>query len=283
MAVLSLIAIGLAAFFNNENCAQFLAGDGIVSDPWEFLIIMRYRLLLVFMGVLLAGTAVFYDQTTAIFKDFNYRAYGLVTITISTAIVGLGLIPFANIYITQALSVGDEFNVPTFWSTFLYLFVVLFIWHFLSYVEPDKKLTWTMILLLALFLGADELFQVHEKIGILTTSLISRFINPDFSITIEAHTWILVYVPIATILGFAVLKTLYADLIGSKQSLLIMLLGIFIFLLGAVGLEIVEFIETENDIVIIPFRIVMEEYFEMIGLSVFGMGLARFMKTISLD
>ena len=84
---LAFVLIALAIFFNNTNCARYIAKDGIVEDYWELATIMQYRLLLIFIGLLLFNIGIFLKELSIIFIHFDYKKYAFIVLGISTLLV----------------------------------------------------------------------------------------------------------------------------------------------------------------------------------------------------
>ena len=111
----------------------------------------------------------------------------------------------------------------------------------------------------------DEAATIHEK---MTTVLRKIEWVPSFK---GGHgIWILVYSAIAMVILIIGRRTIISFFKVYPRQAIIMLMGITIFLAGAVGLEIIsyQFLRTAEYLPIYKLEVALEEVFEMAGASV---------------
>jgi len=187
----------------------------------------------------------------------------------------------------ELFDVGYESNVPTWFSSVQFLLLGLIcgsIFLFQRSLYPEKKFTfvWLSCVLGSVFLSLDEVAMIHESVG----TLFERYLEANETPLIEksiasfnSYYWALVYVPIvipiAIWLGWFFWKEL-----GKYRYFPI--IGMTVFLLGAVGVDFLEGAYSDVDeehitgfarlIVVDMDSYLIEEMMEMVGVTLALMG-----------
>jgi len=159
-------------------------------------------------------------------------------------------------WIYELFNIDLESNIPTWFSTmqlFLIGFTFLHIGYRTGHTPPPSKLGTKM----------DEAAIIHEK---LTWVFINNPLVPYFD---GRHgVWIVVYGCIAIILLIVLYKDLWAMWKSFRQESRLFMLGMFIFLFGAAGMETLTFFFLDKtNLLHYTWEVIFEEFFEMSGVS----------------
>lgn len=180
---------------------------------------------------------------------------------------------------------GVEGNIPTIYSAFALLFcsMLLAIIAHMSFRKVDRnRYHWIGLALIFLFLAFDEGAQFHEKLG----SLMERFMVAEGYFY---YLWVIPYsfaLAIFCLFYYRFLKRL------PRQISLRMILSAFLFLTGALGLEIISAAEVETMVgddytILYCFYYSVEELLEMLGVVLFLSTLLEYlhleMKELSIQ
>jgi hypothetical protein len=134
--------------------------------------------------------------------------------------------------------VGYEANLPTAFSVGQLVMLAT-----VAAVIARRKrsgATWYVVALAALFLAADEAFEIHEALGTWLGGLVERSSNrsPIHSLrSFGSYYWILLYGPIAAVGSVALTAFLYREL---RPGWRLASSGLLLCLLGALGLDYLE-------------------------------------------
>jgi hypothetical protein len=161
-----------------------------------------------------------------------------------------------------------EGNIPA-WFSSVQLFIVGLVFLLIGrQTNPDQRPSALLFLILVLgfiFLSADEAASIHEKItgALKDIQWVPRF-KGDHGI------WVFIY----PLIGFTLFLAFYRQLIAMwnryRYTTLIMAAGMGIFLIGALGLEIIsfQFLRSGSFPLLYKVEVAFEEFFEMLGVSV---------------
>lgn len=176
-----------------------------------------------------------------------------------------------------------ERNIPTIFSSCLHFTAAILLGYVaLSNlkISSSKNFWWFMSLVL-LFTGLDELLVIHEKLG--------RSISESFDTSgLFFYSWVIPYIGGCLILGLLIIKPL---LRLPKKTSLNFILGGFIFISGAVGIEMFTGWYVDNSsfnlskLDVIPEIFILytiEEFLEMFGMAYFIYALLKFLKIYTL-
>lgn len=179
---------------------------------------------------------------------------------------------FENRWIFQMFDVGHEFNLPTFFSGMLFFVLsasALICAMYDKFLQKPKKewSPWILISAILLFLSLDELIQVHEQLTY-HTQYILRGVSGFFY-----FAWVIPYGIMVAFLSFYLIP-FFLNLPRYTQN--IILLGAGVFILGALGMEMIGARFYEIGGVYHPGFIVassVEEIMEIAGqlIAVFGL------------
>lgn len=139
--------------------------------------------------------------------------------------------PYADYdhWLRHYLDVGRESNLPTWWSASLLLaagIAYLAVAVLSRRERPRTALAWTAFAGLLLLFSADEASLIHDRARHLTDLLL-----PDNEIF---HAWIVVGIPLALVI---VVGAVILSRALPSRSRRLLLLGLGIYFLGALGLE----------------------------------------------
>lgn len=177
----------------------------------------------------------------------------------------------------RKLDFGEEKNVPSIFSTLLYVVISALLFKITFSILKIKKhlFFWLTLAIIFLFLGADELLRIHEKVG-------NAFSSNVETSGVFYYSWVIPYGIAVIVLGIALIKPLFNL---PRATLLSFITAGTIFIAGAVGFEMIggwyvdNYIE-DNSMMYLSRAVyilyTIEELLEMIGLSTFIYALLRF-------
>jgi hypothetical protein len=159
------------------------------------------------------------------------------------------------------LSVNSEYNPPAFFNGLLFFIIPFRIFQLMkdSGWKVFEKWGWLIIGTVFIFLGLDEIFQIHE--------------NQPESWNLESNNWFKYY-----LIGLGVISLPCIPLffnLSSKIKALFILSGV-VFLGGAVGLESASIYFSSNQLwKLHKIAALIEEFLEMLGLIIFSCSLIK--------
>ena len=187
---------------------------------------------------------------------------------------------FAN-FILKLFDLNTEGNIPTLFSTLLLLTasIVLGLIYIKSRIaKSTDQIYWISLSIIFLFLSLDEALQIHEKV----TNIIDLIgTEREISGITERpgylrYVWVIPYFIMVVVIFITFYKFIFN--LPAKTRNLFLLSG-FIFVTGAVGLELLEaYFDSllgANIYTVILYNI--EEAMEMIGVIIFIYALLDFM------
>jgi len=178
--------------------------------------------------------------------------------------------PFQSFFI-GLFDFSYEGNIPAFFSSLLLLIAscLLFLVSFTEKLSQRKYLGWMGLGLVFAFLAIDEAVSIHEFF----TGLFKRKFNLSGYLY---YAWVVPYGIGVVILAFTLIPFfLKLDLRMFKM----MMLSGLVFVIGAIGLEIIAgkaFEENSHDLLLMILYTI-EELLEMLGVSIFIYSLFWFL------
>lgn len=176
----------------------------------------------------------------------------------------------------QWFNLNDEQNIPTWFSSALFLINAVILWIISrqqTAVKSPFVRHWAMLSLLFVFLSMDEAVGVHEHL----VNPVRRLIQHDGAFR---HAWTLPYMAALLLLGCFYLRFM-KQLPATIRRL--MGLSALIYLAGAAGMEVVEGLWARSQMTAAHIAnmgnfiiTTVEEVLEMVGLSVCAYALLRF-------
>ena len=133
---------------------------------------------------------------------------------------------FGQTFIFKLFNVGAEANVPTFFSTLL--FILLSTGSFVL-GKGKNNIAWNLTSLLFLFLALDEFTQIHEQF----TGIFQQLLNADGFLF---FAWVIPYGIILILLAIVYIPFLIKL---SKKTKTYIFLGAGLYVLGAIGFEMI--------------------------------------------
>ncbi len=184
-------------------------------------------------------------------------------------------------YIDRTLEIFDvnlENNIPTFYSSIslLYCAVLLLIISFGEKLKnPEQVIYWRILSLGFLYLSIDEMASLHEWMGVLMMG------QAKFS-GVWHFAWMIPALFMILIIGITFLKFLFR--LPVKTRALLLLSG-FIYIGGAIGIEMISGIFIEEDAANkLGYELLnlLEESMEMIGILFFVYTLNHYLSSIKV-
>lgn len=118
-----------------------------------------------------------------------------------------------------------ERNLPTWFSTVLLAFLAMTAWHLIPRTGATlARGSHVALALVLLFLSADEASLLHERFANLI----------EVEGTFARARWILLWLPLALLVGFGIFVGLWRS---SRRMAIGLVIGAIVYLTGAVGLE----------------------------------------------
>ena len=207
-------------------------------------------------------------------------SYWLFGFTIFLNFIGLAarvierLLGYNNTELVRLVDVSEEANITSWFSSSLLLFsaIILLLIARLKLVEKDTYARhWAFLSFIFFFLSLDETASLHE--------LTIRPLRSLFSTTgIFYYAWVIVAIPIVLSIGFLYLRFVFS-LPGNTRNNFI--LAGFLFIVGAVGFEMVEGLYRHSEIAgmyLSSIFVTIEELLENLGVVVFIVALLAYIK-----
>ena len=172
----------------------------------------------------------------------------------------------------QFFDFNSEENLPTAFATFNLFFAGCLLFYISTHKTPQEmKWRWFILAVIFFFLAFDEYAMVHDPL--------SRKLRPYVSDVDLLHfAWVIPYSILLLVFTLAYLRFFFA--LPRKYMILFGASG-FIFVLGAVGFELIGAPRTKNfgrsDIYYTVFTTV-EECLEFIGIILFNYALLTYLK-----
>lgn len=168
--------------------------------------------------------------------------------------------------LSNRFDLDDEVSVPTWFSQFVLLVFGLsaFVAAFFQTHKPNKIL-WTTLGFIGVAFSVDESASLHEFL----LQTIHVLFYQDSKSTITVNAWLLV-LPLITIMALILLTLIVKYL--PKRTALLMLAGGSLFLVGAVGVDLLNVAIDESSFSNQGVAVAGEELLEMSGsiISVFA-------------
>ncbi len=172
-------------------------------------------------------------------------------------------------------NLDTENNIPTFFQAILIIFSAFFIFFILkSNIAKEKipKHYWITLFIMFLFMGSDEIIQIHERMGI----IVNRFY--DYTTHgIFTFSWVIIGCIIALI--FIIYFTFLLIKID-KRIRTILIISAFLYLFGSIIMEMIDgfyYDKFGNDF-IYQLLTTLEESAEMFGIALFIKALIKYIK-----
>ena len=186
--------------------------------------------------------------------------------------------------IVSLVDVDSETNLPTWFSSIQWMLLTLTLAAIavLAHAMRRSRLVialWTLCAAAALYFSADEVAMFHERFGTILEEALQDApagspLRALFDLNLTSYYWVMAYLPfvVPALIGGAIF--FWKELGGNRRAAL---LGMFVFIYGAVGLDWVEGrygTDAHTEIVLqiasrrIGFDILLlEESLEMLGVS----------------
>ncbi len=167
-----------------------------------------------------------------------------------------------------------EANIPA-WFSSMQLFMIGMVFFLTGYRSQSQLvLSRTVLVFLAvvfIFLSMDESASIHERMHVILK-------RQEWMPSLKIGLWIPIYLFLIVVITIAIYPHIRIMWAHFPQEAAVLVVGILIFLLGAVGIEIVADLFLRDDIRSIPYavEVAFEELLEMAGGSVILYGALLF-------
>ncbi len=165
-------------------------------------------------------------------------------------------------------NMDNEGNIPSWFASSL-LLIAGMVYLFVSWLRrsaPKPSSFFFLVVGLGLiFLSLDESAGIHEKVGGILNLLPH---TPSFRG--ERGHWMFPYLILGLILCLMFFRDVFALLRALPRTSRLIFAGVMIFLIGAVGLEIIsyEYLRRIASKKIYMMEVALEEFFELLGVSI---------------
>jgi hypothetical protein len=187
-----------------------------------------------------------------------------------------------SLIIHNLFDLDGEMNIPALFSA-AQLFIVGVVFLFMAYQHRQQHYFSLLFLIIVgagfIFLSFDEAFSIHEEITL-------SFKHIDWIPRFKGNhgIWIAPYIIAGLIIFILSYKNLVKMWKKNRRESSIIAIGFVIFLLGAVGLEVISY-QLRGGLApwyLYKLEVVFEEFFEMVGISIvlYGALLLQQVKTI---
>ncbi len=203
----------------------------------------------------------------------------LVAFYVVTNIVLIDL-PLGSI--RKIFDLNQDLSIPA-WFSSVQLFIVSLLLY-IAYSSNQRKLELPSSFLLLgilffVFLSIDEGAAIHEKITIAARKLDLNWLMFDGN----SGAWIAVYSFLGLVGGLVTFR--YFRLLWKhfRHETQIALAGAFLFVMGAVGFEVISYLFLQSGSTLHKVEVIFEELFEMSGISIILYAVLLLIKSISFS
>jgi len=185
-------------------------------------------------------------------------------------------------YVTGMFSFDVEKNIPSYFSTMLFLISAILLFGISKQVkssnQPSNFRKWYLMGCVFAWLALDELFSLHELLINPTRIFLKNLLQQD-NLGFLHFAWVLPYVLLFVFLGVYFFKFIFSL---PRKTLESFIMAGVIFIMGAVGLEMVGGYYVSNDgnemKLIYKFCTSLEEVLEMLGIIIFIYALIKYIE-----
>lgn len=193
--------------------------------------------------------------------------FSIVAVYVLLQIIAIANPQLGQSFIFTLFDVGAEGNVPTFFSTLLFILLSAGSFVLGKLGEGKNKLVWNLTSGLLLFLALDEFTQIHEQF----TDIFQQLVNAD---GVLFFAWVIPYGTILILLAILYIPFLIQL---SKKTKMYIFLGAGLYVLGAIGFEMVGASLFQYGTPTTMYIVVsgIEESLEMLGLLLALQGIVN--------
>jgi len=203
-------------------------------------------------------------------RDAKHLLFGLILIEIFLVAIFVAdtLLGQPKWTIHVLFDLDGEGNIPA-WFSSVQLFLIGLVFFLKGrQSDPDYRPSSLFFLIVGagfIFLSVDEAAAIHEKITHVLTPIawVPRFKG-------DHGVWVFIYILVGVSLCFATYRDLMAMWKRYRSATSILAVGMGLFLIGVIGLEIVsfEFLRSGSTPLLYQAEVALEELLEMSGESI---------------
>lgn len=176
--------------------------------------------------------------------------------------------------IHENLSLGVEFNLPTWFASMLWGLFAVIAWY-LATADHGRRVLWRMVAVVGLMGSIDEYLMLHDRL-----SAPGSFVENVIGIDLGGATWVLPGIVVAGLIATVLARFVLSLPATTRRDLII---GGLLFLAGAIGFEVIsslafEATATVNWVFVVTMHI--EESLEYAGVIVAIRGLLGMTSTV---
>ncbi len=166
--------------------------------------------------------------------------------------------------VTRFINMGLEANLPTWYTSMMWAVgAVLALRCRLDSTLPRARLTWLLLALVFALFSMDEVAQVHENLG---RFVVTHYMGAYGGLYKTAR-WVLLFAPLVIVGGAILARYIRPVLKEVPESLFLMMAGLGVFLLAALGIESTTNLLNHDTLQWAwDLEIVLEESLEMVGV-----------------
>jgi len=187
--------------------------------------------------------------------------------------------------IERLFCLGEEANVPTWFSSALWAFTAFASYCCSILVESKKARTlWICITLGFLAFSIDEVAMIHENLFEVMSRFFPDGVRSHILVHFKATNWPVIAAPFLILTVTWLILTFKRLLSGSKTAQKLLILGFAVTIFGGWGLELTtNFLNHDNLQWVWEIESVFEESLEMIGAIIILSGLLRHLNWLSVQ
>lgn len=221
-----------------------------------------------------------YLTNSGVFKNKLIKILTFITFILIALHITNGLLGKPFWQITRLVSLGEEANLPTWFSSTILAIAAYFSYKCsLSSIRSLKnKNIWRILSFVLIFMSCDETAQIHESLGNAINDYLVK------SKAIEHSAWSIIFGPIIILMFLVFIFYLVRCLKNSDKALRYIIIGSSLYIFSALIVESSINLLNHNELSWIwRTENLIEESGEMFGIIIIINGLSEHLKFLSKD